>query len=75
MNYYQKNRIELLKKAHDKYHYKDGKEDAAKYYQENKEERKKKERKKYKNMSEDEKYVIRERIKIDIGRIIENLKK
>ena len=63
MNYYRKIREVLLKKAHDKHHYRSGKEKAAKYYQENKEEVKKKEINKYKNMSEDEKNVIRERSK------------
>ena len=63
MNYYRKNRQALLKKAHDKYHNRGGKEKAAKYCQENKEEIKKKETNKYKNMSEDEKNVIRERSK------------
>ena len=55
MNYYRKNREVLLQKAYDKYHYKGGKEKAAKYYKKSKEEIKKKERKKYKIMSEDEK--------------------
>ena len=32
-----RNRKELLKKAHDKYHNKGGKEKSAKFYQENKE--------------------------------------
>ena len=63
MNYYRKNREVLLQKAHDKYHYRGGKEKAAKYYQNNKEEIKKKERKEDKNMSEGEKNVIRERSK------------
>ena len=36
-SYYWQNREELLKKAHDKYHKKGGKERAKKYYQENKE--------------------------------------
>ena len=63
MNYYRKNREILLKKAYDKYHKKGGKQKAAKYYQENKEEVKKKERNKYKNMSEDEKNIIRARSK------------
>ena len=53
----------LLKKAYGKYHNEGGKEKAAKYYQRNKQEIKKKERNKYKNMSEDEKNVIRERSK------------
>ena len=63
MSYYKKNREALLKKAYNKCHNGGGKEKAAKYYQENKEEIKKKERNKYKNMSEDEKNVIRERSK------------
>ena len=63
MNYDKKNRDVLLQKAYDKYHYKGGKEKAAKYYQENKEGIKKKDRKKYKNMSEDEKNIIREKSK------------
>ena len=36
--YYWKNREELLRKAHDKYHEKGGKERARNYYQESKEE-------------------------------------
>ena len=64
ISFYKKNREVLLKKAYNKYHNKGGKEKPAKYYQENKkEEIKKKERNKYKNMSEDEKNVIRERSK------------
>ena len=59
--YYWKSREELLKKAHDKYHKKGGKERAKKYYQENKEEIKEKERLKYWFMPEDEKEVIRQR--------------
>ena len=60
MNYYQKN---SFLKAHDKYHNKGGKEKAAIYFKKIKKRLKKKERKKYKNMSEDEKNVIRERSK------------
>ena len=63
MNYYRKNREISSGKAYDKYHYRGGKEKAAKYYQGNKEEIKKIERKKYKNMSEDEEKIIRERSK------------
>ena len=63
MNYYRKNREVLLQKAYDKYHYKGGKEKAAKYYKKSKEEIKKKERNKYKIMSEDGKNIIRERSK------------
>ena len=38
MSYYKKKNTEVsLKKAHDKYHNKGGKEKAAKYYQDNKE--------------------------------------
>ena len=59
--YYYKNREELLKKAHDKYHNKGGKERAKKYCHANKEEIKKKERMKYRFMSEDEKEIIRQR--------------
>ena len=32
MDYYKKNKIKLLKKAHDKYHNGGGKEKSAKYY-------------------------------------------
>ena len=39
--YYWNNREEFLKKAHDKYHNKGGKEIAKRYYKENKEEIKK----------------------------------
>ena len=35
-DYYWSNRQELLKKAHDKYHNRGGKEKAAKYYQKTK---------------------------------------
>ena len=59
--YYWKNREELLKKSHDKYHKKGGKERAKKYYQANKEEIIKKERLKYWFMPENEKEVIRQR--------------
>ena len=41
MSYYKFNRIELLKKADDKYHKEGGKERAAQYYERNKEEIKK----------------------------------
>ena len=37
MNYYRKNKKILLQKAHDKYHYRGGKEKAGKCYQDNKE--------------------------------------
>ena len=59
MSYYKKNREALFKKAYDKYHNKVVKKKTAKYCQENKEEIMKKERNRYKNMSEDEKNVIR----------------
>ena len=59
--YYYENRDKLLRKAHDKYHNKGGKERAKKYYQANKEEILKKERLKYRFMPEDEKHVIRQR--------------
>ena len=49
MNYYQKNREKISKKAHEKYHNGNGKEQAKKYYRENKEEIKKRERKGVKN--------------------------
>ena len=50
-DYYWSNRQELLKKAHDKYHNRGGKEKAAKYYQKNKEMIKQREREKYKWMN------------------------
>ena len=50
MNYYQKNRNEILKKAHEKYHNGGRKEKARKYYRENKKEIKKKEREKYRKL-------------------------
>ena len=49
--YYWFNRKELFKKNHDKYHNKNGKEKAAKYYRENKEMTKERERYIYKMMS------------------------
>ena len=61
MGHYWKNREELLKKAHDKYHNKGRKERGKKYYLENKEEIKKKERLTYLFMPEDEKSAIRQR--------------
>ena len=50
MSYYQLNRKKLLKKAHDKYHNRGGKEKAAKHYKKNKEMIKERERNKYKMM-------------------------
>ena len=47
MNYYQRNKDKVLKKAHEKYHNGGGKEKSRKYYIEDKEEIKKKEREKY----------------------------
>ena len=44
MNYYQKNRDKILKKAHEKYHNGGGKE-KTRYYRENKEEIKKRKEK------------------------------
>ena len=60
MSYYWFNRVELLKKAKEKYQNKDGKEKAAKYYQENKEVIKEKTRNKYKNLTEEEKELKRQ---------------
>ena len=50
MNYCQKNRNEILKKAHEKYHNGGRKEKARKYYRENKKEIKKREREKYRKL-------------------------
>ena len=47
MNYYQRNKDKVLKKAHEKYHNGGGKEKSRKYYIEDKEEIKKKEREKH----------------------------
>ena len=55
MNYYQKNREKILKKAHEKYHNGGGKEKAKKYYRENKEEIKKRERERYRKLDRFEK--------------------
>ena len=41
MNYYQKNKDKILKKAYEKYHNGGGKEKAKEYYKENKEQIKK----------------------------------
>ena len=60
-SYYWSNRKELLKKAHDKYHKKRGKEKAAEYYQKNKEMIKERERHKYNMMGTEEKNKIKER--------------
>ena len=58
--YYCFNRKNLLRKAHYKPHNKGGKEIAAIYYQKNKDEIKKKQRNRYKNMSKEEKDIIKE---------------
>ena len=50
--YYWFNRKELLKKAHDKYHNKNGKEKAALCYQKNKETIKKREKYRYRSMTD-----------------------
>ena len=55
MNYYQKNKGKILKKAYEKYHSGVGKEKARKYYRENKEEIKTKEREKYRKLDKFEK--------------------
>ena len=54
MNYYQKNRDKILKKAHEKYHSSGGKK-ANKYYRENKEEMKKREKERYRKLDRFEK--------------------
>ena len=61
MSYYWFNRKEMLKKAHDKCHKEGGKERAAHYYERNKDKIKNKQRKRYKNLSKEEKDVIRGR--------------
>ena len=61
MSYYWFNRKDLLKRAHDKYRKEIGKERAADYYERNKEKIKNKQRDRYKNLSKEEKYVIKER--------------
>ena len=50
--YYWFNRKYLLKKAHDKYHNKGGKEKVALYYQKNKEAFKKREKDRYRSMTD-----------------------
>ena len=45
MNHYQRNRIAILKKAHNKYHNGGGRKKAKKYYKENKKQIKKKRKK------------------------------
>ena len=56
MNYYWFNRKEILRKAKEKY----SKETGAEYYAQNKEAIKKKSRERYKNLSQKEKYNIKE---------------
>ena len=56
MNYYWFNRQEILQKAKEKY----SKEKAAEYYAQNKEAIKEKSRERYKNLSQEEKYKIKE---------------
>ena len=52
MSYYLFNREKLLKNAWDKYHNKEGKQKAAKYYADNQEVLREDARNKYKNLSE-----------------------
>ena len=59
--YFWSNRKELLKKAHDKYRNKGGKEKVAEYYQKCKEMVKQRERNNYKWMNTSEKNKIRKR--------------
>ena len=54
MNYYQKNKDKILKKAYEKDHNGGGKEKGKKYYKENKEEIKKRERERYRKMDKSE---------------------
>ena len=56
MNYDWFNRQEILQKAKEKY----SKEKAAEYYAQNKEAMKEKSRERYKNLSQEEKYKIKE---------------
>ena len=63
MSYSWFNRQELLKQANKKYD-NDGKENAAKYYQDNKHVLKEKANNRYKNLSEEEKEVNIQRIGI-----------
>ena len=56
MSYYWCNRQEILQKAKERY----SKEKAAEYYQQNKEAIKEKSRNRYKNMSKEEKNIIKE---------------
>ena len=56
MSYYWFNRQEILQKAKERY----SKEKAAEYYKQNKEVIKEKSRNRYKNLSEEEKYKIKE---------------
>ena len=65
MSFYQDNRVRLLKKAHDKYHNKSGKENAALYYQKNKETIKERQIKRYRSMTDKER---NEKIKKSLGR-------
>ena len=55
VNYHQKNKDKILKKAHEKYHNVGGKEKAKKYYRENEEEIKKRERESFKKLDRFEK--------------------
>ena len=60
MSYYWFKRQELLKKEKGKYNNKDGKEKAAKYYEDNKESIKEKTKNKNKNLTEEEKEMKRQ---------------
>ena len=61
MSYYWFNRKDLLKRAHNKYHKEASEQRAANYHETNKEKIKNKQRDRYKNLSKEEKYVIKER--------------
>ena len=65
MNFYQKNREKILKKAHEKYHNGGGKEKENKYYRENKEEIKKIERGRYRKL---DKFEKKDKIKRSLDR-------
>ena len=59
MDYYQKNKDKILKKAYEKYHNDGGKKKLKEYYKENKEKIKKRERERYRNMDKFEKDKIK----------------
>ena len=65
MNYYQRNKDKILRKAHEKYHNGGGKENAKKHCSDNKEEIKKRERERYRKL---DKFENKDKMKRSLDR-------